>query len=115
MVEEVTRGTGSNYRNEVSTVKSTYKLNGAELIDVQNAHCKVTKSGKLTVITEYSESCSFKIVVKEDERLAIHTFSHVREIVPRENNHIPNKVKPRVKSTKSKYPTVDAPSLVELV
>ncbi len=80
MVTEVKAGVGSNRSGSLSKVVSEYKLSkGTTLVAVKGAS-HTTKGNKVFVTTEYSASLSFKIVVREDERVVIYPFTHVREV-----------------------------------
>ncbi len=114
MMKETKVGIGRNKQGEMSEVVSEYNLGSAKLVEVKGAEGEVV--GKtLKVITNYSESISFRIVVKEKGETAIYVFVHERVVGVPEGNKTPNDVKPVIKPSKTLYPYVEAPALRELV
>ncbi len=114
MMKETKKGLGSNKQGEMSEVTSEYNLGSAKLIEVKGAEGEV--DGKtLKVTTNYSESISFKIVVKEKGKTAIYIYVHKRDVSLPEGNKTPNDVKPVIKPSKTKYPYVPQPALRELL
>ncbi len=113
MVIEKVVGFGSNLRGKTSEVISEYKLVDCEFVEVRGAEVVKQTKTKLVVSTRYTDSISFTVVVREDERVAMYRFTHLREVSDAVGK-VPNQVEPTVKPTKSKHVYVEAPALREL-